>query len=163
MSFFLIVILLIAVIRFLDTRRLRALPRTSADADVLRCPSCGYDVRATPERCPECGTTVPSLRRPLDPAKLRDQWPASPIEPRVPGLEETLVRVWDAPHAFAANLLVEQLRARGIKASVTKDLVPMRVGNYVAPPADFAVCVWSGDAEAAEASLALLAQDPPRS
>lgn len=26
--------------------------------DPGRCPSCGYDMRATPTRCPECGTSV---------------------------------------------------------------------------------------------------------
>jgi len=45
-------------------KRLRRSSRLSAN----RCPTCGYDMRATPERCPECGT--PSASPPSTTARV---------------------------------------------------------------------------------------------
>ena len=31
-----------------------------------RCPACGYDLRASPEKCPECGRATPRIAKTID-------------------------------------------------------------------------------------------------
>jgi hypothetical protein len=49
-AWFVLVVSLVLPLRWVDAWRKRR--KTFGPG---RCPSCGYDMRATPERCPECG------------------------------------------------------------------------------------------------------------
>src|SRR5688500_9570102 len=76
------------------------------------CPHCGYDVRASRGKCPECGADIASRRRYL--RALSGDWPETNVDPRDPGPGEELLMIHSTPDAFEADLLRDQLLARGI-------------------------------------------------
>jgi len=120
------------------------------------CPECGYDVRASRGQCPECGADIASRRRYL--RALSEDWPETNLDPRVPAPGEALVMLHSTPEAFEADLLRDQLLARGIRseAGVWQETGFARSAG-TAPPFH-RVLVYSGDAEAATAYLERLRQ-----
>jgi len=91
------------------------------------CFHCGYDLRSGHAVCPECGVRVPTAKDleerrldayELDPHRLRDEWPSVPITPRTPAADEGVVAVYIAHNGIEADLLKQQIEARGVQCRV---------------------------------------------
>jgi hypothetical protein len=114
------------------------------------CPECGYDVRASAGQCPECGADIASRRRYL--RALSEDWPETNLDPRLPEPGEELVILLSTPDAFEADLLRDQLLARGIRSEAGEWEQTGFARAAGAAPFQ-RVLVYSGDADAATAYL----------